>query len=519
MANRSITMLNIRRIIQLKAEGVNKSQIARKLKLHRATLNTYLDRLAATGKPLEALLDWGDEALAQVVYQEENTTPPDERYQALQELLPSYLKQLNAVGVTRQLLWQEYRTVHQDGYAYTQFCEHLSRYRQHRDTTMRLEHQPGWILQVDFAGKSLSYCDRSTGEVVECPVLVCILPYSGYAYVEALGSARQEPLFNALGRCLEYLGGVPRSISSDNMKQYVIRNSRYEFTFSELVNQWALHYHTDLEATRPRKPKDKPSVENGVWHAYLRIYARMRHEEFDSLPALNRRIRQLLDEHNARPFQKRPGSRRSCFVEEELPVLRALPAEPFTILHKTAAKVQRNHHVILGEDAHEYSVPYQYAGYQTNIVYSEHTVEVFVDRRRIAVHPRNLRRHGFSTLHEHRPPNHQAWIECLGWDGQYFEDYGRKIGPNALQAFQQVILSKEFIEQSYRACMGLKRLAKLYGNERFEAACQRALPGGRISYGILSQILKNNLDRQERIQENLFTTPLHQNIRGKNAYQ
>jgi transposase len=172
-----------------------------------------------------------------VVYQEEHTNQPDARLLELQELLPVYLKQLNAIGVTRQLLWQEYRAVYPDGYGYTQFCEHLSRSRKQRDTTMRLEHQPGWLLQVDFAGKSLSYCDRSTGEVVECPVLVCILPYSGYAYVEALESARQEPLFNALSRCLDFLGGVPRSISSDNMKQYVIRNSRYEFTFSELVNQ------------------------------------------------------------------------------------------------------------------------------------------------------------------------------------------------------------------------------------------------------------------------------------------
>jgi len=62
-------------------------------------------------------------------------------------------------------------------------------------------------------------------------------------------------------------------------------------------------------------------------------------------------------------------------------------------------------------------------------------------------------------------------------------------------------------------------LAQLYSNERFEAACQRALTGGRISYGLLNEMLKNNLDRQERIQENLFRTPQHQNIRGKNAYQ
>ena len=511
-------MLQIRRIIQLKAEGANKSQIAQKLKIHRATLNQYLSLLAATGKSIEALLEWSEDELAQVVYREQNTNQFDQRLPELQALFPSYITQLKEPGVTRYLLWQEYRADRLDGYAYTQFCEHLKRYQSRRDITMRMEHQPGWKLQVDFAGKPLRYCDRATGELVECPVLVCTLPYSGYAYVEALSSARQEPLFNALHRCLEYLGGAPRTITRDNMKQYVIKNSRYEFSFAEVVNQWALHYRTDLEATRPRKPKDKPSVENGVKLSYLRIYALLRKEEFDSLEALNRRIRELLDRHNDMSFQKLPYSRRSRFIEDELPLLRALPVDPFIMLHRTVAKVQRNHHVILGEDAHEYSVPYQYVGYQTSIVYSEQTVEVFVDRRRIAVHTRNRRRHGYTTLQEHRPPNHQAWLDCLGWDGHYFETFGRKIGPHALRAFQQMLLSKEFMEQTYRGCMGLKRLAELYGNDRFEAACQRALQGNRVTYGMLSEILKNNLDRQERIQENLFTTPTHPNIRGRHAY-
>lgn len=513
-------MLQIRRIIQLKAEGANKSQIARTLKLHRATLNSYLSRLDATGKPLDTLLKWSEEELALVVYAEENVNHPDYRLQELEEQFPVILKELgSSPGVTKLLLWQEYRAGYPDGYGYTQFCEHLKRYQNVAKATMRLSHQPGKYLQADFAGKKLTYCDRSTGELIECPVLVCVLPYSGYAYVEALHSARQEPLFNALNRCLEYFGGVPQNILSDNMKQYIIKNSRYEFKFAEMVNYWSLHYRTNLEATRPVHPKDKPSVENGVRLSYLRVYARLRHEEFDSLAALNRRIMALLEEHNGMPFQKRNGSRRQCFLEEELPRLRELPDEPFTIRHRTKAKVQRNYHVILGEDSHEYSVPYQYVGYQTSIVYSERTVEIFVDRKRIAIHTRNARKHGYTTLNEHRPPNHQAWIDCLGWDGQYFEAFGRKIGPHALQAFQQVMLSKEFVEQTYRACIGLRRLAQLYGNERFEAACQRSLQGGRVTYGMLTQILKNNADRQDRIQENLFATPVHQNIRGKQAYQ
>ena len=69
---------------------------------------------------------------------------------------------------------------------------------------------------------------------------------------------------------MEYLDGVPRNVLSDNMKQMVSKNMRYEYKFQELADHWAVHYNTNLEATRPRKPKDKPTVENSVYQSYLR---------------------------------------------------------------------------------------------------------------------------------------------------------------------------------------------------------------------------------------------------------
>ena len=78
------------------------------------------------------------------------------------------------------------------------------------------------------------------------------------------------------------------------MKQFVSRNQRYEYRFQELADQWAVYYNTNLVATRPRKPKDKPSVENSVYLSYLRIYSRIRNEEFHSVFEINKRIRELL---------------------------------------------------------------------------------------------------------------------------------------------------------------------------------------------------------------------------------
>jgi hypothetical protein len=44
------------------------------------------------------------------------------------------------------------------------------------------------------------------------------------------------------------------------------------------------------------------------------------------------------------------------------------------------------------------------------------------------------------------------------------------------------------------------RLAKNYGRERLEAACGRALAIGARSYSSVNSILKNNLDRQQPIE-------------------
>ncbi len=519
MANKTITMLQIRRIIQLKADGKSKSHIARTLGIHRATLNTYLSKLSATGQSIPELLALNEEELSRQVYREHNTLQPDERLQILQRRFPGYKKELKKTGVTRQLLWQNYIDEYPDGYSYTQFCEHYRRYRTTLDATMHLQHEPGLSLQVDFAGKFLTYRDCLTGELISCPVLVCTMPYSGYTYVEALGSARQEFLFCAMNRCLEFLGGVPRTILSDNMKQYVLKNDRYEFTFSEMVDQWSVHYNTTLEVTRPGKPKDKPSVENAVYHAYLRIYALLRNEEFGSLAELNTRIRELLVQHNEKRFQKKPLSRQKLFLEDEQPQLLSLPNDPFLVRRITKAKVQKDYHVLLGEDKHLYSVPFQYIGQQTTIIYSERHVEVYRDYTRIATHNRSLRKYGHSTMEEHMPPGHLAWKEQLGWNADYFLAYARTIGNHAEEVFQQILASKDLVEQTYRSCIGLKRLAALYGHNRFENACVRAMQGNKVSYGMIKTILKNNLDRLPVIEENLFSLPVHQNIRGKHVYQ
>jgi hypothetical protein len=155
----------------------------------------------------------------------------------------------------------------------------------------------------------------------------------------------------------------------------------------------------------------------------------------------------------------------------------------------------------------------------TKIIYDEDTVEIFIGFERIAIHERDYRVGGYTTLEEHMPEHHLRYKETLGWDAEYFLSLASKIGQYSVDVFKKVLASREFIEQTYLSCRGLKRLTEKYGPKRFEAACQRALKGTRVNYGMIKNILERNLDKQEDTQGNLFNIPMHDNIRGAQSYK
>jgi hypothetical protein len=199
--------------------------------------------------------------------------------------------------------------------------------------------------------------------------------------------------------------------------------------------------------------------------------------------------------------------------------LKPLPAEAFLYKHITWGKVQKNYHVILGENMHQYSVPYQYLGQETKIVYDMNEVEIYMGFERIAVHKRNLRYREYSTLEEHMPEHHQQYLKIKGWDQQYFLKKARQIGPNTLEVIQRVLASRTFIEQSYNSCLGLLRLSDAYGPIRLEAACSRGILLQRVGYKVIHNILKKNLDSQPLPTVTQFTLPFHDNLRGTGSYK
>ena len=143
----------------------------------------------------------------------------------------------------------------------------------------------------------------------------------------------------------------------------------------------AEHYETAVIPARVRRPKDKPGVEGTVGIISTWITAALRNQEFSSLRELNEAIHIKLVEFNRKPFQKKPGSRLSVFLEEEKASLIPLPATPYELATWKIATVQFNYHISV--DKMHYSVSYEYIKHKVDVRITRNVVEVFFNNHRI----------------------------------------------------------------------------------------------------------------------------------------
>lgn len=205
----------------------------------------------------------------------------DERMKEFLRLLPYFREQLTnrKLHVTRQLLYDEYRKTHPDGYCKSQFYEHLKQnlVAQKDITTMlAMTYKPGEKLMVDFAGDKMPYIDPDTGEIKIAEVFVACMPYSDYIFVYCVPSQRTEDFLFALRLCLEHLGGVPPIVVPDNLKSAVITPDRHEPDLNKALQDMGNHYGFTVLPCDPGEPTQKALVEDAVRITYNRIAAKLR---------------------------------------------------------------------------------------------------------------------------------------------------------------------------------------------------------------------------------------------------
>jgi len=419
-------------------------------------------------------------------------------------------------GVTLELLHLEYLERHPDGYRYTQFCDIYRRWLGRRRLTMRQVHRGGAKGFVDYAGKKPCLTDPATGERIPVELFVIALGASSYTYAEATATQQLPDWIASHTRAFAFYGGVPRAVVPDQLKSAVTIPCRYEPGIQRTYAELAAHYGTTILPARPAKPRDKAVAEVAVQVAERWIVARLRHETFYTLGALNERIAELLAALNAKPMRHYgSASRRDLFERLERPHLRPLPAESFEYADWLKAGVNVDYHIAV--EQHFYSVPHTLVPLheRLDVRLTATAVEVFHRGQRVAAHRRSFERGRHTTLTEHMPKAHQAHA---GWRPSRFVDWATTIGPQTAALVTAILADRPHPEQGYRSCLGILRLAKRYDPARLEAACGRALAAGARSYRHVAAILQRGLDRLTPGTPPAAPPVVHENIRGREYY-
>eukprot|EP01036_Dinobryon_divergens_P030760 gene30760-40055_t len=284
------------------------------------------------------------------------------KLETLYSLFPAIDKELKRNGVTKALLWEEYKRKYPDGASSTAFRSHFSNWKARKIPIMRQNHKAGDKLFIDFAGEKLVIKDKETGKEKLVEVFIAVLGVSQLTYVEAVMTQRKEDFIAACENALHFVDGVPAAIVPDNLRSAVTKCDKYEPTINETFADFAEHYNTTILPARAYRPTDKAVVENTVKIIYTRIYAKIRDEVFYSIESLNNAIAIALVEHNNVILTGKNYSRRQKYEEVEKSALLPLPAMRYEFKKQLFATVAKNGHVALSLDRHHYSVPYTCIG-------------------------------------------------------------------------------------------------------------------------------------------------------------
>lgn len=210
-------MRKIRDVLRLRAGGMSKRKIAASLSIGATAAGDCVRRARRAGLSWPLPENLSDEALERLLYPPPLVAAKDRRAQ------PDWAEihcELRRPGVTLQLLWEEHRGIHPDGYGYSRYCELYRAWEGRLSPTMRQQHVAGERMFVDYAGTTLEVVDGATGEARVCQLFVAVLGASNCGSHLYAAPCRLDRLART------YLHVLQRRHSADRFRQLEV--GRYE---------------------------------------------------------------------------------------------------------------------------------------------------------------------------------------------------------------------------------------------------------------------------------------------------
>lgn len=447
-------------ILRLNDQGLSGRAIARSLGIARQSVAEVLAASAAAG----------------IAYPDVETKPDGEVYSMLfpgrgeresvygQPDWAGIHRELARVGVTLRILHGEYAdecaAAGRPRMGYDRFCRQYAAYVARTGATSRVEHKAGRTIEVDWAGKTIRIVGPVTGDESRACLFVGVLPFSRYAFVEPTLDMGQNAWLRCHVAMYEWFGGSTPRLVCDNLKTGVVSHPREgEAVPNDAYRSMAEHYSAAVIPGRVRRPKDKPSAENTVWHATMALAGVMRDRAFAPLDELRGAIRGWPDGYDSRPFQRRDGSRRSVFESNERPLLIPLPGTAYEVADWIyGRKVQSNCHVAYARNW--YSVPYAYAGTVVDLRVGSDTIEAWHGGSGLCTHRLlpSTAVNRYST-NETDLPGKTVWRQ---WDRERCERWAKRVGPDCADVIGRLFAAQRFDDQGVEPALAVPRLSRHY---------------------------------------------------------
>ena len=506
-AKRKLTMRQLRQMLRLARDGASSREIARVLGVARSTVQENLKRAADAGLSWPLPGELTDDALEQRLFDRAGVKQGTRRRPE-----PNWAElviDLKKPGVTMMVLWEEYRAIQPGGYGYSRFCELFRGFERRLQPSMRQDHVAGDKVFVDYSGKKIAIVDPHNGEIREAEIFVAVLGASNFTYAEATWTQTLPDWIGAHVRMFRFFGGVPRLVVPDNLKAGVHKASFYDPELNRSYGMMASHYGVGVLPARPRRPKDKAKVENGVRFAQTCILGRLRHQTFFSLADANAAIAGALDRINDHVIRRLGVTRRHLFETIERQALAPLPGDEYEFAEWRLARVGVDYHV--EHEGFFYSVPHGLIRAQVDVARDQ------PHDRAVPSRPAGRRCISAATAAVGTAPipiTCPARTAATRTGRRTASAAGRpRSGRTPKRLVTAILAHRPHPEQGFRTCLGVLRLFRDLEAARAEAVSARALRIGALTYKSIASILANRLGRRPATTEPEAVID-HANLRG-----
>ena len=226
-------------IICHEKSGMSIRQISSSLSVARSTVSDYINRYKTSALTLRDIQELDADTLYNRLF------PKKRQLIDPTKTIPGFANihnELKRRGVTRMLLWEEYREKYPNGYGYSQYCDLYNQWNKQVTVSMRQVHKAGEKMFVDYSGLTMDIIDPYTGEIQKAEIFVACLGASGYSYAEASKSQKKSCFVNSHINAFNFFGGVTSILMPDNLKSAVTKFDWYEPKLNATYQDMAQHY-------------------------------------------------------------------------------------------------------------------------------------------------------------------------------------------------------------------------------------------------------------------------------------